>query len=325
MDETCPQSTHQPLRPSKLCVEHMLSACTPRAYGLRRFAALRYFNVAGADPDGDIGEDHDPETHLIPLAACWRRWAAARRSRSSASDYDTPDGTCVRDYVHVTDLATAHVLAVMERPRAGRQEGLTTSASARASRCAQVIESVLPRVTGHAFEVRGLPSAAPATRRHSLPIRRRSARNSAGRHASNHSTRSWRPRGDGSRHIQRGTGREPRRRRGARWAPHTPGTGFQPVRPGSVGSPSRHSPPGSRRHTSGAGCRGRPPLARSHHHPGAPGRGRPLAARAGPRFRPGRRRGRPRRRRHHRQARRDRRLGHRPGGVRLGRRPHARG
>ncbi len=80
------------------------------AYGLRS-VSLRYFNAAGADPDGGIGEDHDPETHLIPLVL----QAAAGRRRSVSvfgNDYPTADGTCIRDYVHVNDLADAHVLAL---------------------------------------------------------------------------------------------------------------------------------------------------------------------------------------------------------------------
>ena len=81
-----------------------------RAYGLR-YASLRYFNAAGAHPDASIGEDHDPETHLIPLVIM-----AALGSKDGVSifgtDYPTPDGTCIRDYVHVTDLARAHVLAL---------------------------------------------------------------------------------------------------------------------------------------------------------------------------------------------------------------------
>ena len=81
-----------------------------RAYGLR-FAALRYFNASGADPDGDIGEDHDPETHLIPLVI---EAALGRRPPVGVfgTDYPTPDGTAIRDYIHVTDLADAHVLAL---------------------------------------------------------------------------------------------------------------------------------------------------------------------------------------------------------------------
>ncbi|MFA4885159.1 MAG: UDP-glucose 4-epimerase GalE [Desulfotomaculaceae bacterium] len=80
------------------------------AYGLR-FTSLRYFNAAGADPAGDIGEDHDPETHLIPLAL---RVALGILPHLEifGDDYPTPDGTCIRDYVHVNDLAAAHVLAL---------------------------------------------------------------------------------------------------------------------------------------------------------------------------------------------------------------------
>ena len=80
------------------------------AHGLRSIA-LRYFNAAGADPDAEIGEDHDPETHLIPLVL---DAAAGTRPHITVfgDDYDTPDGTCIRDYIHVTDLADAHVLAL---------------------------------------------------------------------------------------------------------------------------------------------------------------------------------------------------------------------
>ena len=94
---------------TKLMVERMLADYAP-AYGMRS-VALRYFNAAGADPDGEIGEDHDPETHLIPLvldAALGRREAIT----IFGDDYDTPDGSCVRDYIHVSDLADAHVLAL---------------------------------------------------------------------------------------------------------------------------------------------------------------------------------------------------------------------
>ncbi|MDY6914271.1 MAG: UDP-glucose 4-epimerase GalE [Planctomycetota bacterium] len=104
-----------PLRPinpygaSKLCVEFMLQSYAA-AYGMG-FVSLRYFNVAGADPAGDIGEDHDPETHLIPLTL---RVALGRQKciRIFGTDYETPDGTCIRDYIHVCDLAEAHLLAV---------------------------------------------------------------------------------------------------------------------------------------------------------------------------------------------------------------------
>jgi UDP-glucose 4-epimerase len=80
------------------------------AYGLK-YISLRYFNAAGADPSADIGESHDPETHLIPLVL---DVALGRRKRLEiyGTDYDTPDGTCIRDYIHVTDLAKAHLLAL---------------------------------------------------------------------------------------------------------------------------------------------------------------------------------------------------------------------
>jgi UDP-glucose 4-epimerase len=81
-----------------------------KAYGLK-YISLRYFNAAGADPDGEVGEDHNPETHLIPLVL-----DAALGKRDSVtifgSDYATPDGTCIRDYIHVADLANAHILAL---------------------------------------------------------------------------------------------------------------------------------------------------------------------------------------------------------------------
>jgi UDP-glucose 4-epimerase len=79
-------------------------------HGLK-YISLRYFNAAGADPSGEIGEDHDPETHLIPLIL---RTALGKRKSISifGTDYDTKDGTCVRDYIHVNDLAQAHILAL---------------------------------------------------------------------------------------------------------------------------------------------------------------------------------------------------------------------
>jgi len=94
---------------SKRLVEQMLSDCAA-TYGLRS-VSLRYFNAAGADPEGEIGEAHDPETHLIPLVL---EAAAGLRPRLTihGTDYPTRDGTCMRDYVHVADLADAHVLAL---------------------------------------------------------------------------------------------------------------------------------------------------------------------------------------------------------------------
>ena len=98
------QSPINPYGHSKLMIEQMLSDFDV-AHGIRS-VSLRYFNAAGADPDGETGEDHDPETHLIPLVL-----DAAIGKRPSITifgdDYDTPDGTCIRDYIHVTDLASA--------------------------------------------------------------------------------------------------------------------------------------------------------------------------------------------------------------------------
>jgi UDP-arabinose 4-epimerase len=103
------QSPINPYGHSKLMIEQMLSDFDI-AHNLKS-VALRYFNAAGADPDGETGEDHDPETHLIPLV-----FDAAAGKRPSIAvfgdDYDTPDGTCIRDYIHVTDLADAHVSAL---------------------------------------------------------------------------------------------------------------------------------------------------------------------------------------------------------------------
>jgi UDP-glucose-4-epimerase GalE len=107
--EDHPQAPVNPYGESKLAVEKILDWYGP-AYGLR-FAALRYFNAAGADPDGDIGEAHDPETHLIPLIL---DAAMGRRAQIDVfgTDYPTPDGSAVRDYIHVQDLAEAHVRAL---------------------------------------------------------------------------------------------------------------------------------------------------------------------------------------------------------------------
>jgi UDP-arabinose 4-epimerase len=105
--EDAPQAPISPYGATKLFVEQMLRDYAA-AYGLSAIA-MRYFNAAGADPDGDIGEDHDPETHLIPLVL--DAAATGATLTLNGDDYDTPDGTCVRDYVHVTDLAAAHVLA----------------------------------------------------------------------------------------------------------------------------------------------------------------------------------------------------------------------
>ncbi|HAU30890.1 MAG TPA: UDP-glucose 4-epimerase GalE [Desulfotomaculum sp.] len=94
---------------TKLALESAMNWYS-RAYGLR-CVSLRYFNAAGADPDGELGEDHNPETHLIPLVLR-TALGQAPEIKIFGSNYPTPDGTCVRDYIHVTDLAAAHILAV---------------------------------------------------------------------------------------------------------------------------------------------------------------------------------------------------------------------
>jgi UDP-glucose 4-epimerase len=119
-----PAAPINPYGRTKLAVEWAL-ADHAAAYGLG-FAALRYFNAAGASPDGAVGEDHDPETHLIPIIL-----QAALRLRADVevfgTDYPTPDGTCVRDYVHVDDLAEAHLLALQRlEPGCGRAYNLGT-------------------------------------------------------------------------------------------------------------------------------------------------------------------------------------------------------
>jgi UDP-glucose 4-epimerase len=109
IDENHPQIPINPYGASKLMIERILKDYDI-AYGLKSIV-FRYFNAAGADPDGQLGEDHSPETHLIPLVL-----QAASGQCSSVSifgtDYGTPDGTCVRDYIHVSDLAEAHVLGL---------------------------------------------------------------------------------------------------------------------------------------------------------------------------------------------------------------------
>jgi UDP-glucose 4-epimerase len=107
--EAHPQNPINPYGQSKLMIERILQDYC-NAYDLR-YVSLRYFNVAGADMKGEIGENHNPETHLIPLAL---DAAIGKRENIEVfgTDYDTKDGTCIRDYIHVTDLADAHILAL---------------------------------------------------------------------------------------------------------------------------------------------------------------------------------------------------------------------
>lgn len=109
IDEKHPQKPINPYGATKLMIERILQDYD-RAYGLR-YVALRYFNASGADPEANIGESHSPEPHLIPLVL---QTALGKRDciKVFGDDYDTPDGSCIRDYIHVNDLASAHRLAV---------------------------------------------------------------------------------------------------------------------------------------------------------------------------------------------------------------------
>lgn len=109
IDERHPQQPINPYGRSKLMVEQLL-ADYDRAYHFKS-VCLRYFNAAGADPEGELGERHEPETHLIPLIL---QAASGRRAHITVfgRDYDTPDGTCIRDYIHIQDLCAAHWLAL---------------------------------------------------------------------------------------------------------------------------------------------------------------------------------------------------------------------
>ena len=146
--ERTPLDEEHPTRPinaygeTKLAIERALPHFE-RAYGLRSIS-LRYFNAAGADPEGELGEDHDPEIHLVPRAI-----EAARGGRPLAvfgTDYRTPDGTCRRDYIHVSDLADAHVAALSSLERGGGS-AVYNLGNGRAFSVLEVISSV-ERVTG---------------------------------------------------------------------------------------------------------------------------------------------------------------------------------
>lgn len=143
--ETDRQEPINPYGASKLCVEFMMRAYA-QAYDMG-FVAMRYFNVAGAHPDGGIGEDHSPESHLIPLIL---QVPLGRREKIYifGEDYDTPDGTCIRDYIHVCDLAEAHVLAI-DAARAGKFNAFNLG-NGEGFSVKQVIETCR-EVTGHAI------------------------------------------------------------------------------------------------------------------------------------------------------------------------------
>jgi UDP-glucose-4-epimerase GalE len=143
LDESHPTAPINPYGASKLMVERML-ADAANAHGLR-YAALRYFNAAGADPDGRAGECHAPEIHLIPAAL--EAVAGLRPPLELfGTDYPTPDGTCIRDYIHVSDLADAHLRA-LDALLAGRSVGIRNLGTGRGSSVREVLSAVA-RVTG---------------------------------------------------------------------------------------------------------------------------------------------------------------------------------
>lgn len=155
IEENIPRQPVNPYGASKLFFEQALEAYD-RAYGFR-YASLRYFNAAGADESGEIGEMHDPETHLIPLAL----HAAAGTGpelQVFGSDYPTPDGTCVRDYIHVNDLATAHVRA-LERLAAGKESFAVNVGTGNGASVQQVI-SATEKITGRSVPRKMAPRRA---------------------------------------------------------------------------------------------------------------------------------------------------------------------
>ncbi|QQE11236.1 UDP-glucose 4-epimerase GalE [Planctomycetota bacterium] len=149
ISETCPQSPINPYGWSKLFVERMLKDYAAANEDFA-YSALRYFNVAGSAADGTIGEDHDPETHIIPVIL---NTALGKRDAITifGEDYETPDGTCIRDYIHVEDLVDAHVV-VMEALQAGDERyynlGIGNGLSVK-----QIVDAA-KKVTAIDFEVK---------------------------------------------------------------------------------------------------------------------------------------------------------------------------
>ncbi len=153
--EDHPKRPTSPYGESKLMMERAIE-WYGRAYGLR-WAALRYFNAAGADPDGELGEAHDPESHLIPLvmdAVLGRRAAV----EVFGTDYPTPDGTAIRDYIDVTDLAEAHVLALRSLAGGGANEALNLG-TGRGHSVREVIAAI-ERVSNRKVPFRDSPRRA---------------------------------------------------------------------------------------------------------------------------------------------------------------------
>jgi len=147
--EDHPQNPINPYGRTKLMMEQIIRDYGS-AYGIR-YAILRYFNAAGADPEGKIGEDHDPETHLIPLLL---QTVLGQRSHTDVygTDYNTPDGTAIRDYIHVTDLACAHLLALKYLTQSG-QSLCVNLGTGRGNSVMEVIQAV-QQVTGKPVDYR---------------------------------------------------------------------------------------------------------------------------------------------------------------------------
>lgn len=149
IDENHPQLPINPYGRTKLMVEQAL-ADYDRAYDFRS-VSLRYFNAAGADPEGQLGERHEPETHLIPLVL---QAASGRRTHINVfgTDYDTPDGTCIRDYIHINDLCFAHWLA-LQSLISGQTSQAYNLGNGNGFSVNEVIDTV-QRVTGRKIQVK---------------------------------------------------------------------------------------------------------------------------------------------------------------------------
>ncbi len=152
IDERHPQWPINPYGRTKWMMEQILGDYD-KAYGLKS-VCLRYFNAAGADPEGQLGERHEPETHLIPLVL---QAASGRRANISVfgRDYDTPDGTCIRDYIHIEDLCAAHALALQSLMR-GEGSQAYNLGNGNGFSVQEVIDTA-ERVTGRAVAVVNAP------------------------------------------------------------------------------------------------------------------------------------------------------------------------
>ncbi len=148
IEEDSPTLPINPYGETKLIFEKILEDC--KAAHSLQYISLRYFNAAGADPDGIIGEDHHPETHLIPnvLRTLLRR---GRKVPIYGTDYDTPDGTCIRDYIHIVDIAEAHILA-LDALHSGEGSDIFNLGNGKGFSVKQIIQEA-SKVTGRTIPV----------------------------------------------------------------------------------------------------------------------------------------------------------------------------